>query len=143
MILETVCKFYGDYFDKEVLRCQIHTFGIHFNECLEKSAQEISIFEIKKYFMQLSPGQSTLLSQVAQVFELIMVMPATNATSERFFSALRCLKNYLRTTIFQQWLNHLMILHIDKERTDNLDLKLVLNNFIAGSEHRQFIFVKY
>ena len=35
------------------------------------------------------------------------------------------------------------ILHIHKERTDNLDLKLVLNNFIAGSEHRRTIFAKY
>ena len=123
VILETVCKFYGDYFDTEALRCQMHTFGIHFHDSLEKSAQGISIFDIKKYFIPLSPAQSSLLDQVRWLFELIMVMPATNATSERSFSALRCLKNYLRTTMSQQWLNHLMILHIHNERTDNLDLK--------------------
>ena len=44
-----------------MLRCQLHTFGIHFHESLEKPAQEISIFDIKKYFMQLFPGQSSLL----------------------------------------------------------------------------------
>lgn len=43
----------------------------------------------------------------------------------------------------QQRLNHLMIMHIHKERTDNMDLKLVLNNFIAESEHRSSIFAKY
>ena len=142
-ILDTVCTFYSDDFDKEVLRCQLHTFGIHFHEALENPVQEISIFDIKKYFLSLSPGQSSLLGQVRRLFELIMVMPATNATSERSFSALRHLKNYLRTTMSQQRLNHLMIMHIHKERTDNIDLKLVLNNFIAGSEHRSSIFAKY
>ena len=76
VILETVCKFYGYDFDKEVLRCQIHTFGIHFNETLEKPAQEIPIIDIKKCFMQLSHGQYTILGQVSRGFELIMVMPA-------------------------------------------------------------------
>ena len=116
----------------KVLRCQLHTFGIHFHESLEIPAQEISIFDIKKYFMQVSPGQSSLLGQVRGIFELIMVMPATNVTSVRSFSALWRLKNYLGTTMSQQRLNHLTILHIYKEKTDNLDLKLVLNNSIAG-----------
>jgi len=40
------------------------------------------------------------------------------------------LKNYLRTTMAQERLNHLMILHVHKERTDNLDLKSVLNDFV-------------
>ena len=105
--------------------------------------KEISIFDLKKVFLSLSPGQSSLLGQVRQLFELIMVMPATNATSGRSFSALRHLKNYLRTTMSQQRLNHLMIMHIHKERTDDVDLKLMLNNFIAGSEHRSSIFAKY
>ena len=36
-----------------------------------------------------------------------------------------------------------MILHVHKERTDNLDLKSVLNDFVSGSEHRSGIFAKY
>ena len=58
-------------------------------------------------------------------------MLATNATSERSFSALRRVKSYLRTTMGQQRLNYLMLLHVHKERTDNLDLRSVLNEFFS------------
>ena len=78
-----------------------------------------------------------------QLQQLILVMPATNATSERSFSALRCLKSYLRSTMGNERLNHLMVLHVHKERTDKLDLKCVLNEFVGESVHRTSIFAKY
>ena len=37
--------------------------------------------------------------------KLILVMPATNALSERSYSALRRIKNYLRSTMTQEWMN--------------------------------------
>lgn len=42
----------------------------------------------------------------------------------------------------QERLKHLMILHIHKERTDDLDLKSVLNDVVSGSEHCSGIFAK-
>ena len=70
-------------------------------------------------------------------------MPASNTTSERSFSALRCIKTYLRSTMGQERLNNLMSLHIHKEITDDLDLKDVATEFISGSEHRLSIFGKF
>ena len=66
-----------------------------------------------------------------------------NATSERTFSAVRRVKTYLRSTTRQDRLNHLMILHVHKDRTDALDLKEVANEFVSGSEHRLRIFGKF
>ena len=74
-----------------------------------------------------------MLSQVKTLTQLILVMPATNALSERSFSALRRVKTYLHTSKTQQRLNHLMLLYIHKERTDILDLKTILNEFIESS----------
>ena len=73
--------------------------------------------------------------------KLILVMPATNATSERAFSGLRRVKTYLRSTMSQRRLNHLMLLHVHKEKTDSLKDKLieVANMFVEGSEHRKSI----
>ena len=133
--LDQVCAFYHDDFDKELLDSQLKTFGIHF-QTTEEPTMQISIFDLKRYFLSLSPGQASLLSQVRHLLQLILVMPATNASSERSFSALCRLKNYLRTTMKQERLNHLMVMHVHKERTDKLDLKSVLNNFISDSEHR-------
>ena len=68
------------------------------------------------------------------------MMPATNAESERSFSAVRRIKTYLRSTMSQQRLNHLMLFHVHKNRTDGLNLVDVANNFIAGNDHRKQVF---
>ena len=62
-------------------------------------------------------------------------MPATNATSERSFSALRHVKTYLRATMGQEHLNYLMLLHGHKDRTDVLDFKATLNEYIHSEHH--------
>ena len=63
-------------------------------------------------------------------------MPATNAVSERSFSVLLRIKSYLRSTLTQQRLNHLMIFNIYKEAVDEMDLKSIANKFVQGNEHR-------
>ena len=50
------------------------------------------------------------------------VMPATNAMSEKSFSALRFVKSYLGSTMGQERLNNLIVLHIHSNRTDSLNL---------------------
>ena len=56
--------------------------------------------------------------------------------SERCFSAMRRINTYLRSTTGQERLNHLMLLHLHKEKLDNLDLVFIANEFDSGSEHR-------
>lgn len=77
------------------------------------------------------------------MLQLIFIMPATNATSERSFSALRQVKTYLRNTMSQQRMNNLMLLHVHKDIVDSLDLKCVANDFVADSKHRLKIFGKF
>ena len=42
---------------------------------------------------------------------------------------MRRIKTYLRSTMSQERLNHIMILHIHKELTDTLDLNYVGNDY--------------
>ena len=67
-------------------------------------------------------------------------MPATNATSKHSFSVLRRLKSYLRSTMSQLRLNHMMILSIYKKLVDELDLNAVANEFVDSSDHRLRLF---
>ena len=85
-------------------------------------------------------AQRSLLSEVCKILKLILIMPATNATSERSFSTLQRVKTYLRNTMSQQRLNNLMLLHVHRDLTDTLDLSAVANDFIGDSEHRLKIF---
>ena len=82
-------------------------------------------------------------SEVATILKLLMVMPATNAVSERTASALRQVKTYLRSTCSQKRLNHLMTLYIHKDYTDNLPLKHCLNEFVDNNAHRLSSFGKF
>ncbi len=70
------------------------------------------------------------------MLKFVLIMPASNSTSERSFNALRRVKTYLRNTMGQERLNHLMVLHVHKELTDDLDLISIANEFVGDSEHR-------
>ena len=69
-----------------------------------------------------------------------MVMPATNAVSERSFSVLKRIKSYLRSTTSNNRLNHLMVLHVHKDKLDKLDLVKVANDFVARVDSRRQVF---
>ena len=81
-------------------------------------------------------------SQIVIILKLILVLPASNCTSERSFSAMKRIKTYLRTTMSQKRLNWLMILHVHKERTDKLSIERIVNLFVSRNEERLRIFGK-
>lgn len=132
--LSTVVEFYGSDFDGPLLQTQLEILASNF------SAQSISVLDIIDHLKSMSPTQKCLLSQVLQLVKLILVMPATNTVSERTFSALRRVKTYLRSTMSQARINHLMLLYVHCEMTDSLDLIQVTNDFVSGAEHRHNIF---
>ena len=80
----------------------------------------------------------THISQVIELFKLILVLPATNASSERSFSLLRLVKSYLRATTGQGWLNHLMILSAYKENIDPFLLSVFIK--VQNVQAIQFLF---
>ena len=99
---------------------------------------------MKEYFQHLQAAERELLSEVKTVLQLILVMPATNAASERSFSAMRRVKSYLRSTMTQERLNHMMVLHVHPlDMTDSLNLQQVANDFVAGREGRLRLFGKF
>ena len=65
-------------------------------------------------------------------------MPATNAVSERSFSALPEGQDILAiyNELKQTRLNHLIILHAHKEKTDSLNLHDIGKELLRCSEHR-------
>ena len=64
-----------------------------------------------------------LLSEVHKLILIYFIIPVTTATAERSFSDLKHIKTYIRNSMTQQRLNHCFILHVHRQKTDNLDLK--------------------
>ena len=66
--------------------------------------------------------------------KIVLVMPATSASSEYTFSTLSRVKSYLRTAMSNNRLNHLMTCTVHKELVMELNLKQVTNDFVDGRE---------
>ena len=100
-----------------------------------KSEESITLSTTKEFLTKFVEARS-LLSEVVELVSLILVMPATNATSECSFSDIRRVKTYFRGSMKQSRLNHLMVLHVHRELTENLDLIACANDFVASNKHR-------
>ena len=122
------------------MRLHLETLSANFNT---GTGSSVTIFDIKDYVLSLLAYERPLISELVTILKLILVLPSTNAMSERSFSALRRIKNYLRSTMLQSRLNHLLLLHVHKDLTDSLDLVSVTNDFTGNSEHRQSYFGKF
>lgn len=96
-----------------------------------------SLSQLLKWFTSDATNTvSLLLTQVKKVIRLILVLPATNAISERSFSTLRRVKTYLRATMSQERLNALMKLTIYKEHTSSIDSNRIIKLYIKNSTRR-------
>ena len=78
----------------------------------------------------------TMLTEVNKLLHIYYTVPLTSATAERTFSTLRRLKSYLRSTMSQKRLNHLVLLHVHKSLTDAIDLQSIAVEFINRNDRR-------
>ena len=77
-----------------------------------------------------------LFGMVSKVYRLLLTAPPSVCKSERTFSRLKLLKTYLRSTMSQKRLHNLMILSCEKETTDNLDLKELVEKWSKSRSRR-------
>ena len=134
--LSHLVKLYSDDVKHELLAQQLKIVHSHFAGI---GLSEPSLGDVSSYVQKL-PNYQVYLSEVVSVLTLVLVCPATNATSERAFSALRRLKTYLRSTMTQQRLNSCAVLHVHKEQCDQLELREVANDLVGSNEHRYHVF---
>ena len=87
--------------------------------------------------------ESMLIPNVINVVMLLLVNPATSASAERSFSLARRLKTWERSTMTQKRFNSLASLQEHKERTDNIHLVSIGNEFISKCSNRQLNFGKF
>ena len=67
------------------------------------------LFEAKECFPQL-----------LQTIQIAMIIGVTTASAERSFSSLRRIKSYLRSTMSQDRLNNLSLIHIERDLSNKL-----------------------
>ena len=131
----------------------IQEIGDHFGEDLQGEELRVELLMLKNCFQAMHFTMKNLKDQLlryqhlfpelCKLFRLLLIMPATPATSERSFSSLRLVKSksYLRTTMKQERLNHLLLLHIHKDR--QIDLLPAMREFVLLNNERLRIFSRF
>ena len=89
--------------------------------------------------------QSVLIAQkmfleIDKLLWIYLTIPVTTTTAERSFSALHQNKIYLRSTMTEERLNNIMLLHVHKDICDTLDLKKIAQCFVSCNFRRQGYF---
>ena len=127
---------YGSEFDENRFQLQLETLqkyciNLDRNTCIRSVTDTLQNLKVQSH-----------LNEVFKLTKLILVLPATNATNERTFSLLKLVKSYLRSTMKQSRLNHL-ILNAYKNQLDQLDLTKTASDFISKNDARKHIFGKF
>ena len=135
-VLDEILEFYGDDFDEENLRAQMKIFKTMFSE-----KTNVTYADIMAYFRQLGPYVQVLIGEVCKVVELMLVLPASNATIERSFSKMKNIKTRLRSSMSSKRLNHFMICAHYTEMVDKLDNKKIAEVF-RNKDSRRKVFGK-
>ena len=86
------------------------------------------------------PMAKQMFSEVSHLLRLYLTIPVTTATAERSFSTLRRIKTYLRSTMTQQRLNNVMLLHVHKDLCDDIDILKIGQSFVSANSRRQSYF---
>ena len=82
-------------FQQDTLETDLQTLQNIYNGPKNPTLQQL--LTCVRSLIRPTPAQKDLLSEAGKLTKLVLVMPATNATSERTFSALMYIRTYLNT----------------------------------------------
>lgn len=88
------------------------------------------------------PLAKIMFAEIDKLLRLYMTIPVTTASGERSFSTLRRIKTYLRSTMTQERLNSVMMMHAHKAEVDKLVMTDLAQVFISQNERRRRFFGK-
>ena len=83
----------------------------------------------KKIIDLLNETNKDIYPGIFFILSIFLTMPVSSASSERSFSAMRRIKNYLRTTMGDERLSNLSLLHVQRHMA--IDTEAVNDQFIA------------
>ena len=125
--VEQLRDYYGSDFDYDVLKTELEMI----------SNVSYPITNIGQFTFYVKPG-SSLFPQLYHVARLLLIMPGSNAVSERSFSAVNRVKMAYRSTMEQSRLNSLLLLHVHTSLTDAIEVDGVIDIFVSAHPRRAY-----
>ena len=127
--LEKVKSIYSDDLNGDQLQTELNMLQAS-GKCFGKISEFFAMKKIEN-LQQLFP-------QLARVAKLLLLMPASNAASERSFSAMNRVKSCMRASMGQSRLNSLMMLHVHNHLADKIDFQEIIKQFVSCHPRRSF-----
>jgi len=81
------------------------------------------------YVHMVDTGMVDLYPNVGRAYKLALTLPASSCSCEWSFSALKFVKNALRSTMLQSCLSDLMVSAVQAEKMQSHDLKEIVEIF--------------
>ncbi|KAF0773673.1 Uncharacterized protein FWK35_00000090, partial [Aphis craccivora] len=128
-----VIEFYGSDFNRDKLILHRDMF---LNIAKSREASIKSLQDVVN--LMKSENVCVMLSEFSKLLQIALTILISSCTAEKSFSALRRLKTFLRSTMTQNRLNDIAILHV--HRNEDVDIEKVANTFINKAKVRQNTF---
>jgi hAT family C-terminal dimerisation region len=99
---------------------------------------------VKEMFGEMVPEVRNEFYEIEKLVRILMVYLASSAAAERSFSAFSALLRitWVRSTMGQERLNSVAILHIQQNVLDGIDMNMVAELFVSASDVRGSMFRK-
>ena len=110
-------KLYSTHVDEIILISQLSVSREYLKQTKSKSIIDM---------VQSLEKMPIAFSQIIQIMYIVLTLPVTTASNERFFSTLKRVKSYLRTTIGDDRLSHLMLMAVEPEMVKKPTWKISL-----------------
>ena len=129
--LKVVCDVFKNDLNPTNLQVQLEQFASLFQD--KPNCSIDTLVEVLSTFGK-NKSQKMLLPDVVKLARLFLVMPATNASSERAFSGIKRIKTYLRNSTTNNRLNHCMVVHVHPEDVDKMNTIEIAREFTEYSQ---------
>ena len=91
----------------------------------------------------VSRGAKELMPSIYKAVKILATMPISSCEAERSFSALRRVKNHMRTSMGQERLSALNLMAMHRVRTDCVlleDMDELINTFASRKNRNSYFF---
>ncbi|CAI6355579.1 unnamed protein product [Macrosiphum euphorbiae] len=75
-----------------------------------------------------------------KLMHIIKTLPISTASNERFFSSMKNVKSYIRTSMGDERLSDLMIINVEKDEANKIDLNKAVDDFGKMKNRRYPLF---
>ena len=138
--MKVVCDVFKNDLNSSNLQVQLEQFPNLFQD--KSNCSVDTLVEVLSIFGK-NESQKVLLADVLELTRHFLVMPATDASSERAFSGMRRIKTYLRNSTTNNRLNHCMVVHVHAEDVGKMNTIEIGKEFIENSQAQLCIFGRF